>query len=82
MPPEIAIIDRSFGKQVASVCLRLRHHRGVSVAVMVALAASLAVVTASPSLAYRPFNGTDAAATDPGELRTSMEFSARCICCE
>ncbi len=40
---------------------------------MVALAASLAIITANPALAYRPFNGTDAAVADPGELEIELQ---------
>jgi hypothetical protein len=53
---------------------RLRHHKRISRAAAVTpLSILLAIASVSPASAYRPFDGTDAAVADPGELEIELQ---------
>jgi hypothetical protein len=53
---------------------RLRHHKRSSEAATLApLCILLVIVSATPALAYRPFDGTDAAVADPNEMEIEFQ---------
>jgi hypothetical protein len=53
---------------------RQRHHKRISpVAAVAPLSILLAIASVSPASAYRPFDGTDAAVADPGELEIELQ---------
>jgi hypothetical protein len=53
---------------------RLRYHKRLClVAVIAPLSVLLAIASVTPASAYRPFDGTDAAVADPGELEIELQ---------